>query len=57
MRYEVAIILDNKIIDIIKVDDVRQVTVSKDVYYLRDKKGQNIFTSPLDKTAYIKKVE
>ncbi|GEM_PF-6965180 len=56
MRYEVAITLEGKITDIITVDGVYQVIVSKGVYFLKSKRGQPIFTSPIERTVYIREV-
>lgn len=57
MKFHVAISVGDKFADIVEVDNVREVIVSSGVYYLKDEKGKLIFTSPLEKTAYVKRVE
>lgn len=57
MKFHVAITFHDKFADIVEVENVREVVVSSGVYYLKDNEGKPVFTSPLEKTAYVKRVE
>lgn len=57
MKYDVAIALGDKVVDVVEITDVRDVLVSHGTYYLKGNDGKNLFTAPLEKVAYIKKAE
>lgn len=57
MKFEVVIAYDGKVIDTVKVENVFDIIMSSGAYFLRDERSRPIFTSPVEKTAYIKRIE
>lgn len=57
MKYNVAIALGDTITAVVKLENVQKVMVNQGVYNIQETGGKVLFTSPLEKVAYIQKVD